>query len=319
MVISRTAAVTTETIPLKSLNAQSQYSLLYSLNSLAALTSETRIKVVRQGAAVLAAKTLHAGDADFYTQFRVPRGGSALVAIAVTDAPAGVAYQLQVNRWPRNGQVKSAPVHRWQDASLIPLGKTVFGSGDDTEYIALPGTARKTKAQDPDGVGSDIASHSREPRPKLVFFQIELTERDQVPVDVAVFRVVDGKLKEYYEGEDPVTLPHEVQALPGNKFTPRVLKRTGQLLHQVRANHPEYKLRTRVYDVPPYDDPKQAVRTGLDYILAAGDSWHANTPRRGGILDRVDSVHQETSLCVGCHRLISPSVRSFTQRAMDIR
>jgi hypothetical protein len=35
--------------------------------------------------------------------------------------------------------------------------------------------------------------------------------------------------------------------------------------------------------------------------MAAGDSWHANTPRRGGILDRVSSVHQETSLCVGCH------------------
>jgi hypothetical protein len=43
------------------------------------------------------------------------------------------------------------------------------------------------------------------------------------------------------------------------------------------------------------------VRTAVDYILAAGDSWHANTPRRGGVLDRVSSVHQETSLCVGCH------------------
>ena len=48
-------------------------------------------------------------------------------------------------------------------------------------------------------------------------------------------------------------------------------------------------------------DPQTAVRTALDYILAAGDSWHANTPRRGGVLDRVSSVHQETSLCVGCH------------------
>jgi hypothetical protein len=56
-----------------------------------------------------------------------------------------------------------------------------------------------------------------------------------------------------------------------------------------------------VYDPPPYQDPRQAVRAALDYILAAGDSWHANTPRRGGILDRVFSVHQETSLCVGCH------------------
>ena len=43
--------------------------------------------------------------------------------------------------------------------------------------------------------------------------------------------------------------------------------------------------------------------------MAAGDSWHANTPRRGGIFDRVANVHQETSLCVACH----PT--HFSQRA----
>ncbi len=68
-------------------------------------------------------------------------------------------------------------------------------------------------------------------------------------------------------------------------------------------------MRTRVYDPPPYKDPQVAVRTALDYILAAADSWHANTPRRGGILDRTESVHQETSLCVACH------ATHFPQRA----
>ncbi len=126
-------------------------------------------------------------------------------------------------------------------------------------------------------------------------------ERDQIPVNVAVYRNVGGRLEEYYEGEDPVTLPHEVQALPGNKFTPRLLKGKGTYYVAVKAGYPEYKLRTRVYDPPPYTDPRMAVRTALDYILAAGDSWHANTPRRGGVFDRVASVHQETSLCVGCH------------------
>ena len=67
----------------------------------------------------------------------------------------------------------------------------------------------------------------------------------------------------------------------------------------MRANHPEYKLRTRIYDPPPYGDPHQAVRTAVDYIMGAGDSWFANTPRRGGVFDRVASMHQETSLCVG--------------------
>jgi hypothetical protein len=126
-------------------------------------------------------------------------------------------------------------------------------------------------------------------------------DRDQLPVNVSIYRLVGGKLTEYFEGEDPVTLPHEVQALPGNKFTPRILKDSGTYYIAVRARHPEYKLRTRIYDPPPYSDPQVAVRTALDYILGAGDSWHANTPRRGGILDRVASVHQETSLCVACH------------------
>jgi HEAT repeat protein len=120
-------------------------------------------------------------------------------------------------------------------------------------------------------------------------------------VDVSVYRVSGGRAVAFNDGEDPVTLPHEVQALPGNKFTTRILKEKGTYYIRVHANHPEYKLRTRVYDPPPYSDPRQAVRTAVDYILGAGDSWHANTPRRGGIFDRVSNVHQETSLCVACH------------------
>ena len=148
-------------------------------------------------------------------------------------------------------------------------------------------------------------------RPKLVFFQIDLMERDQIPVNVAVYRESRRQARwSIYEGEDPVTLPHEVQALPGNKFTPRILKEPGTYYIAVRANHPEYKLRTRVYDrAAVFAIRMTAVRTALDYILAAGDSWHANTPRRGGVFDRVSSVHQETSLCVACH------ATHFPQRA----
>ena len=128
-------------------------------------------------------------------------------------------------------------------------------------------------------------------------------------MDVAVYRVANGKPLEFTEGQDPVSGPHEVQALPGNKFTPRILRQNGDYYVRVRANHPEYKLRTRTYPAPPYSDPQQAVRTAADYILGAGDSWFANTPRRGGVINRVESAYQETSLCVACH----PS--HFSQRA----
>ena len=190
----------------------------------------------------------------------------------------------------------------------MTLGQTVFASADETEYIPLPGVSRKDAATDARGEDwyrfrFDAA------KPKLVFFQLEQTDRDDLPVDVSVFRVKDGKVEEYVKGQDPVAVPHEVQALPGNKFSPRVLDEAGDYYVRVRANHPEYKLRTRLYEAPPYDNPHAAVRTAVDYIMGAGDSWFANTPRRGGTLDRITPVHQETSLCVGCH----PS--HFSQRA----
>jgi HEAT repeat protein len=299
VLVSRAGAVRSEEIPLKALDPEHQYSILYSIDSLGRLGPDARVVVeVHQGEVILASKTLHAGDADYYTQFRVPRRGDATLHIRA--AAASGAYTLQVNRWPLSPQVKSGPNRRWQDAMHIPLGQTVFASGDGAEYIPLPGTPRRANIEDPAGVDWYKFDFSGD-NPKLVFFQVDLMERDQIPVNVSVYRIVEGRPKEYFEGEDPVTLPHEVQALPGNKFTPRLLSESGAYYIAVRANHPEYKLRTRVYDPPPYRDPRVAVRTALDYILAAGDSWHANTPRRGGVLDRVSSVHQETSLCVGCH------------------
>lgn len=306
VVLTRSGAVSTEVIKLKPLDAHQQYSLLYSVTDLSRLSPASRIVVeVLQGTTVLAAKTLHEGDADFYTQF----GAANLPAeIRVRAENVKAAYKLQVNRWPLSDAVRRGPNYRRQDAMPIPLGRTVFASADDSAYIPVPGTTRAASNEDPSRTHwyrFEFDGNS----PKLVFFQIELTERDQIPANVTVWQMVNGKPVEYFEGEDPVTLPHEVQALPGNKFTPRILKERGTYFIAVRASHPEYKLRTRLYDPPPYAEPAQAVRTAVDYILAAGDSWHANTPRRGGVLDRVSSVHQETSLCVGCH------ATHFPQRA----
>lgn len=299
VVTHKTGPISSGAFELPELDRAHQYSLLYSVSSLRSLGPDARVIVeLRQGSAVLAAKTLHTGDADYYTQFRVPRDGSA--TLRVHNSGATGRYTLQVNRWPLTGVVRGGQVHRWQDAMRIPLGRTIFATGDDAEYTPLPGTLRRALVESPERTDWYRLEFT-EAQPKLVFFQIELMDRDQIPANVSIYRLADGKLVEYFEGEDPVSLPHEVQALPGNKFTPRILKDRGTYYVAVRAAHPEYKLRTRVYAPPPYSDPHQAVRTALDYILAAGDSWHANTPRRGGILDRVSSVHQETSTCVACH------------------
>jgi hypothetical protein len=296
-VVTKSGAVHSETIPLKDLSPDASYSLLYSIGPLRGIGEAGRVEFeVRQGTAILAQKTLHAGDPDYYTRFRGRVAGPAMLVVRATGVTAN--YSLTVNRWTAAANVKSLPNRRQEDAMPIALGQTIFASGDDDPYIPLPGTTRKALA---DRSGGDWYKFEFTGTPKLVFFQIDLMERDQIPVNVQVFRANGGRVEPYYEGEDPVTLPHEVQALPGNKFTPRILKQPGTYYVAVHAGHPEYKLRTRVYDPPPYKDPRAAVRTAIDYVLAAGDSWHANTPRRGGVFDRVSSVHQETSLCVACH------------------
>src|SRR5947209_874222 len=79
-VTGKTGAVQSETIPLKDLSPSASYSLLYSVSPLRDLGPAARIEIeVRQGAVVLASKTLHAGDADYYTQFHVPQAGAATV------------------------------------------------------------------------------------------------------------------------------------------------------------------------------------------------------------------------------------------------
>ncbi len=269
------------------LKAKASYGFLYSTRALA---GSVQIRVTAQGQQLLR-KTLHAGDPDVYTQFGVPSDGDAQLEVQASGFKG--EYRLELTEWPASRLLRRGPAHTWNQASPMDLGTTVFASADEEEYVPLRGAASKQT----DWYRFEFAEAS----PKLVFFQIDLMERDNLPVDVALFRILNGKPEEFLDGADPVTPPHETQALPGNKFTTRILKDKGEYFVQVRANHPEYKLRTRVYNPPPYRDPQEAVRTAVDFIIGAGDSWHANTPRRGGVFDRVASVHQETSLCVACH------------------
>jgi hypothetical protein len=243
VVISRTGSVRSETVALKALDPTHQYSLLYSIGLLRNLGPEARIVLeVRQEQTILASKALHSGDADYYTQFHVQHRGD--VSLQIRAEHTSGTYALQVNRWPLSALVRSGPNHRWQDAIDIPLGRTIFASGDDAEYIPLPGTPRRANIEDPAGLDW-YKFEFAEAAPKLVFFQVDLMERDQIPPNVSIYQIVNGAPKEYFEGEDPVTLPHEVQALPGNKFTPRTLTAQGTYYIAVRANHPEYKRRTR--------------------------------------------------------------------------
>src|SRR6202023_3173907 len=93
VILSRTGSVRTETVTLKALDPEHQYSLLYSIGPLRNLGANAKIVVeVRQGQAVLVSKTLHSGDADYYTQFRVPHRGD--VSLEIGAAQRSSAYTL---------------------------------------------------------------------------------------------------------------------------------------------------------------------------------------------------------------------------------
>jgi len=302
-------------LPLRGLTPGGIYSISFSISSpnefiaqnSAGSGYEAKLAVtIRQGGRDLAAKTLHLGDPDLYTLVRLDSGDAEVKLSPENPPPAGFHYHLLVNHWGESARLAAEPNNTWQQANPMELGTTVFGSGDLSPYIP-PGP--HPEGAPPQTNEDWFCFDFRETAPKLVFFTLDLMERDNIPVDVAVFRVENGKPVAYERGADPVSPPHEVQALPGNKFTTRVLNEPGRYYVRVQARHPFYKLRTAVYDVPPYRDPRQAVQTAVDYIIRAGDSWHANTPRKGGVYDRVANVHQETSLCVACH----PT--HFSQRA----
>jgi hypothetical protein len=292
-------------------NRSQPRSLLVSLPSPAKLGAQESLSVTLADAKqIIAQKSLHLGDADLYLTFQ---SDSAPELKITSNADQPIPYSVSVNVWPApqsgSAQIETEPNNSWQSADAFELGQTVWASADDQPYIqALNETAngaaayQAEKATDrvPTGGEDWFTFTFNESAPKLIHFEIDLLERDNIPVDVSVFTVENNALKPYERGADPVTPPHEVQALPGNKFTTRVIAK-GTYYVRVNANHPFYQLRTSVYDLPPYTDPRQAVRAGMDYLVSAGDSWHANTPRHGGIVNRVSTPHHETQLCIACH------------------
>jgi HEAT repeat protein len=324
---ARSATRERKTYRLPAMSAGKVYSLLVSAPSPATFGSNDTLQVtLRGGGKTVAGKSLHAGDPDLYTLFR--SNGAAEVEVA-SFASTPIEYTVTVFEWPSTSAststVEAEPNDAWGEANEFKLGQTVWASADDKPYILPLNDSKPAQGAAPYAQQADLAG-DRLPEggvdwfkftyegdgPKLVHFELDLLERDNIPVDVSVFTVENGEAKSYERGADPVTPPHEVQALPGNKFTTRIITR-GTYYVRVDANHAFYQLRTEVYDAPPFGDQKsgrnsgrqdearKAVRAGMDYLVSAGDSWHANTPRHGGVVNRVSSVHFETQLCVACH------------------
>jgi hypothetical protein len=249
-------------------------------------------------------KTLHAGDADLYMTVRPEKSGRAQLKLAATGFAGGRAVRLETELTPMKvhntpgAQLATGMHTTWETAEQIELGATVYASADDRAYIPALSNPRETFEQMLTGIHWYRFDY-RGPGEKLVHINVDILDRD-VPVDVALFTIRNGKPVEYTRGRERFE-PEKSTILHGlYKFIPRALE-PGTYYLRVMGNHPAYQVLTELYPVPPYKDPQQAVRVAMDYIVRKGDSWHANIPRRGVVALRTTNPVQETKLCIACH------------------
>ena len=194
--------------------------------------------------------------------------------------------------------IEAEPNDSWRQANELILGRDVYGSADDVDYL---------DNQQEGQSGLDwFRFEVKDEKPVLVYFQLDLLDRD-VSANLRVYTVdaKSGRPEPYLQGKDPMEIVHDRERERYSKHISRTFTR-GTYYLEVNANHPAYVLRTRVLPVPPYDDPVKAVEAGMHYIINVGDAWFAQVPREGNIYVRADNLHDTATRCTACH----PSVFS---------
>ncbi len=249
------------------------------------------------------AKKLHAGDPGAYLIVRAAKSGPAgltLEAPASTDArPIGYEVEIRPLRMAAGDEVQLVPstARDAEHAERMTLGRTVFGTADDIEYLYNTDEGKNGWQW--------LTFDYTAAQPKLVFFELDLLDRD-VPCTLKIYRQQNGPeglhLVEYLNGKDPTEIRHDDQndELVGFKFLTRVLT-PGKYFLKIKANHPAWSLRTTLFDVPPYQDPRKAVEVAMRYMVDVGDSFFSNTPRKGAVRTRAENVTDETERCITCH------------------
>lgn len=252
-------------------------------------------------------KKLYWGDPGIYFVYRAPASGLATIRL---EAPASVAtqpipYHIQILRLNLSAHdetfLSAEPSHDWKTASALTLGQPLFGTSDEIEYLYNTEEGRNGWHW--------FTFEYKDTKPKLVFFELDILDLD-VPCTMKLYRLektmvgkdMIDKLIEYREGIDPTEIRHDDQDdnLLAYKFITRVL-RPGQYFLKVKANHPRYTIGTVLFDVPPYQDPRQAIQVAMRYMVDIGDSFFSNTPRKGASRTRAENVTDEIERCVTCH------------------
>ena len=313
---NQTATPSARSIKLGAARPGSLYAITLWVKDPAQLQGNDSVRVtVSDAQGEVGSKWLHAADLDFYLTLRPRAAGPVTVSLSSSSAAhdpeisATLSKILQVSAGlpgksdaVKRGVIAAAPNDTWQNAQLFELGQTIFGSDDERPYAP---------SKSEDGYAAMLKGFQwfrftfREKEPRLVYFVLNVTDRD-VPLDVDIFQAgkdAFGKpdVVPFTTGEF-VYQVEATQNYPGlYKFRTRILQPGQEYYVRVAANHPAYQLHTYQYPVPPNTDPHEAVRAGMDFLVNMGDSWLSNTPRRGAVALRTVMQHSETQLCIACH------------------
>lgn len=294
-------------IRLGNAEAGALYAVTVAVKDPTLLGSNTSIQVsIDDARGVISEKRLHAQDLDFYVTVR-PRSAGPISATLRGSGGEGLPEVATVmQRIPetssKSAVIAAMPNDTWQTAQRFEFGQTIYGASDERPYAPAPHEDRYA-ALVKGFQWFQFTFHGSQP--KLAYFVLDITDRE-IPVDVDIFTPVKdaaGKqdIKPFTGGASIYQI-EATQNYPGlYKFRTRILQPGQTYYIRVQANHPSYQLRTLAYPVPSYKDPRQAVRTGMDFLINMGDSWLSNTPRRGAVALRTTMNHGDTQQCIACH------------------
>jgi cellulose synthase operon protein C len=241
-------------------------------------------------------KRLHAGDPDVTWYYRPAADGPAALPIRADGRAGAGPVRVEWARVPLDPAdrpaIEAEPNDDWRHANPLVLGRDVYGNADDVDYLDNPDEGKAGL----DWFRLDVADES----PILVYFQLDLLDRD-VSANLRVYTVGDdGRPRPYEAGKDPMEIVHDRERERYSKHISRTFTK-GTYYLEVNANHPDYILRTRKLPVPPYKEPALAVEAGMHYIMNVGDAWFAQVPREGNIYTRAANIHDTGTRCTACH------------------
>lgn len=274
--------------------------------SIAAPADDDRVEVRLSGPrGFVLRKTLHAGDPDVYIPYRPVRNGGGGVRLIRKDAgSAPLSLLVSWDEDDADDALEAEPNDDWRSANRLVLGRPIYGSADDVDWLENAEEGRAGL----DWFRFDVDSE----KPTLVTFSLDLIDRD-VSADLAVFTVKDDRPEPYLAGKDPMEIVHDRERVRYSKNLVRTFAR-GTYYLRVNANHPAYVLRSRTSEVPPFEDPAKAVEAGLHYILNAGDAWLGQVPREGNRFVRSANLHETSLRCTGCHATSFPAEAAIAAR-----